>query len=152
MNFATLQGLTIPEGVVTQITDASGTVLWSAMKMAKVTVTHDWMGIDGDTASITITSKEPFSPDPTNPDYKTTSWTVFVYDEPNCTFDVPIGSTVECIVVDNRGGDDSYVELNGVIVQDGDGTYLYAVTGDVSIIVADQYQMGESGHVIITEA
>ena len=29
MNFATLQGLTIPEGVVTQITDASGRVLWA---------------------------------------------------------------------------------------------------------------------------
>lgn len=28
MNFATLQGLTIPEGVVTQIADASGRVLW----------------------------------------------------------------------------------------------------------------------------
>ena len=32
MNFATLKGLTIPEGVVTQITDASGRVLWSALK------------------------------------------------------------------------------------------------------------------------
>lgn len=30
INFATIQGLTIPEGVVTQITDASGNVLWSA--------------------------------------------------------------------------------------------------------------------------
>lgn len=30
MNFATLKGLTIPEGVVTQITDASGRVLWSS--------------------------------------------------------------------------------------------------------------------------
>ena len=30
MNFATLQGLTIPEGNVTQITDASGNVLWKA--------------------------------------------------------------------------------------------------------------------------
>lgn len=29
INFPTLQGLTIPEGVVTQITDASGMVLWS---------------------------------------------------------------------------------------------------------------------------
>ena len=28
MNFATMKGLTIPEGVVTQITDASGRVLW----------------------------------------------------------------------------------------------------------------------------
>lgn len=31
MNFSTLQGLTIPEGVVTQIADASGNVLWSAV-------------------------------------------------------------------------------------------------------------------------
>lgn len=30
MNFATLKGLTIPEGVVTQITDESGRVLWSS--------------------------------------------------------------------------------------------------------------------------
>ena len=30
INFSTLQGLTIPEGVVTQITDASGRVLWAA--------------------------------------------------------------------------------------------------------------------------
>jgi hypothetical protein len=30
MNFATLKGLTIPEGNVTKITDASGRVLWSA--------------------------------------------------------------------------------------------------------------------------
>lgn len=30
INFATLQGLTIPEGVVTQIADASGRILWSA--------------------------------------------------------------------------------------------------------------------------
>ena len=32
INFGTLQGLTIPEGVVTQITDAAGRVLWSAVK------------------------------------------------------------------------------------------------------------------------
>ena len=30
MNFATLKGLTIPEGVVTQIADASGRVIWEA--------------------------------------------------------------------------------------------------------------------------
>lgn len=30
INFSTLQGLTIPEGVVTQITDAAGNVLWSS--------------------------------------------------------------------------------------------------------------------------
>lgn len=31
MNFATLKGLTIPEGVVTEIKDASGRVIWSAV-------------------------------------------------------------------------------------------------------------------------
>ena len=36
MNFVTLQGLTIPEGVVTQITDASGRVIWSAVKSVPV--------------------------------------------------------------------------------------------------------------------
>jgi hypothetical protein len=30
IDFSTLQGLTIPEGVVTQIADASGRVIWSA--------------------------------------------------------------------------------------------------------------------------
>lgn len=44
MNFATLQGLTIPEGVVTQIADASGRVLWKletskpvVLEVAKIT-------------------------------------------------------------------------------------------------------------------
>ena len=32
IDFATLQGLTIPEGVVTQISDASGRVLWMLAK------------------------------------------------------------------------------------------------------------------------
>lgn len=32
IDFSTLQGLTIPEGVVTQIADASGRVIWSAVK------------------------------------------------------------------------------------------------------------------------
>ena len=36
MNFSTLKGLTIPEGVVKQIADASGRVLWSAVKIATI--------------------------------------------------------------------------------------------------------------------
>ena len=35
IDFATLQGLTIPEGVVTEIKDANGVVLWSARKAKK---------------------------------------------------------------------------------------------------------------------
>lgn len=44
INFATLQGLSIPEGVVTQITDASGRVIWAVksgkpviLEVAKIT-------------------------------------------------------------------------------------------------------------------
>lgn len=36
INFATLQGLSIPEGVVTQITDASGRVIWAVQSGGKV--------------------------------------------------------------------------------------------------------------------
>lgn len=40
MNFATLKGLAIPEGNVTQITDASGNVLWKkAPSGATITLT-----------------------------------------------------------------------------------------------------------------
>ena len=35
MNFATLKGLTIPEGVVTQITDAQGRVIWAVQSGGK---------------------------------------------------------------------------------------------------------------------
>lgn len=38
MNFSTLQGLTIPEGVVTQIADASGRVIWSAVEPVTITL------------------------------------------------------------------------------------------------------------------
>ena len=43
IEFAALQGLSIPEGVVTQITDAAGNVLWSsnASKAAAPEVTEN---------------------------------------------------------------------------------------------------------------
>ena len=43
IDFTTLQGLTIPEGVVTQIADAAGNVLWSsnAGKAAALEVTEN---------------------------------------------------------------------------------------------------------------
>ena len=44
INFSTLQGLTIPEGVVTQMADASGRVLWSAVKPATITIDDSFAG------------------------------------------------------------------------------------------------------------
>ncbi len=38
IDFSTLKGLTIPEGNVTQIADASGRVLWSAITLIEFTI------------------------------------------------------------------------------------------------------------------
>lgn len=63
MNFATLQGLTIPEGNVTQITDANGRVIWSAVKevgaltlrpSADISVEHDLNPADSTAAYLLI--------------------------------------------------------------------------------------------------
>jgi hypothetical protein len=137
VNFATLKGLTIPEGVVTQITDADGTVLWSAKRNAIVTITSECNGINGDTAHIKIVSE-------------TVSFEAYAYDMPDCTLEVPIGSTIECTVRRNKGNADSCVSVNGTKVLT-EGTYVYTVTGNVAIHVSDRYSMGEYGVITITE-
>lgn len=150
MNFATLKGLTIPEGVVTQITDADGTVLWSAKRNAIVTITGKCEGIMGETASITVKSAEPFA-NPSNPSSTTTNWTAFAWEEPNCTIELPVGSIVECNVTDTKQSKRCYVSVNGVNVLTESGTYIYTVTRNVSIHVQDKYAMGEYGMITITE-
>lgn len=151
IDFSTLQGLTIPEGVVTHIADASGMVLWSAKKTAIVTITSECVGINGDTSRITITSSEAFSPDSSNPNYTTTTWSVEPWELPNLTIELPIGSTIECVVSDTKQSNRCYIVLNGVEVVTGPGTYLYTVTGNVTVDVADKYSMGEYGVITITE-
>lgn len=137
MVFSALKGLTIPEGVVTQIADASGVVLWSAKRNAVVTITSTCNGIMGDTAHIKIV-------------YETGIFEAYAYDMPNCTIEVPIGSTIECTVSRNKGNADSYISLNGTKVLT-EGTYLYTVQGNVSVDVSDRYTMGEYGVITITE-
>jgi hypothetical protein len=137
IDFSTLQGLTIPEGVVSQITDASGVVLWSAKRNAIVTITSDCNGIMGDTAHIKIVSE-------------TVIFEAYAYDMPNCTIEVPIGSTIECTVRRNKGNADSSISLNGAKVLT-EGTYIYTVTGNVAVDVSDRYSMGEYGVITITE-
>ena len=44
IDFATIKGWEIPEGIVKQVTDASGRVLWCAVKMVKLTLTSQWDG------------------------------------------------------------------------------------------------------------
>lgn len=149
MIFTTLKGLTIPEGKVTKITDASGRVMWDAN--VKVTITSSFLGMNGDTASITVNSPTLFSPNPTNPSYKTKTWTVSVADEPNCTIEIPVNSTIECTVSRDKGNADSHISLNGTRVVTGEGTYLYTVTGNATITIGDKYSQGDYGIITITE-
>ena len=149
MIFATLKGLTLPEGRVTKITDASGRVIWDAN--VKVTITSSFLGMNGDTASITVDSPTLFSPNPTNPSYKTKIWTVSVADEPNCTIEIPVGSTIKCTVSRDKGNADSHISLNGTRVVTGEGTYIYTVTGNATITIGDEYSQGDYGIITIIE-
>ena len=67
IDFSTLQGLTIPEGVVEQIADASGRVLWSAVKevgtlilrpSADISVEHNLYPADSGAAFLLINEEE----------------------------------------------------------------------------------------------
>lgn len=136
MDFSKVKSLTIPEGVVTQIADASGRVLWSAKGTAKVTITSVCNGINGDTAKITIVSE---------------GLTYECWEEPNTTIEIPTGSTIECYVTDTKQSNRCYVALNGVNVVTSPGTYTYTVTRDVTIHMEDKYTQGEYGMITITE-
>jgi hypothetical protein len=152
IDFSTLKALTIPEGEVTKIEDAIGNVMWSAVKKVKLTVKTVFGGMDGDTASITIRSSTPFAPDPSNPSHTTTSWTVQVSDEPDCTIEITEGSTIECTVSRNKGNADSHISLNGTRVLTGEGTHIYIVRRNVVVIIEDKYSQGDYGIITIVES
>ena len=75
IDFSTLQGLTIPEGVVTEITDASGRVLWCAVKIITFTIRSttyqaeegmtwaEWYGSEYDTTGAFIDGDGKVYPD-----------------------------------------------------------------------------------------
>lgn len=155
MNFATVKGWEIPEGKVAKVADALGNVLWNAVRMANLTITSFWDGMDGDTARITINSPSPFAPNPNEPNNKVTSWTAYVYDlfeQQNRTIKIPVGSTIECYITRDKENADSYIKLNGVNVAIGEGTYVYTVTGDATIDVSEDYIQGDFGVISITGA
>lgn len=137
MDFSKVKSLTIPEGGVKKITDANGRVLWSANTTAKVKITSECNGIEGDTAHIKIVSE-------------TVIFEAYAYDMPDCTIEVPIGSTIECTVSRSKANADSSISLNGTKVLT-EGTYIYTVTGNVAVDVSDRYSMGEYGIITIVE-
>lgn len=150
IDFTTVKGITIPEGEVTKITDASGRVLWNRAEIVKVTIQSTCNGINGDTASITITSAEPFAPDQTKPNETVTTWTAAVWEEPNGYILIPAGSTIACTVNDTKQSNRCYVTVNGEYVLQAPGTYIHTVTGDTRVQMSDTYEMGEYGMINIS--
>lgn len=131
MNFATLKGLTIPEGVVTQIADASGRVLWSAVKpVCTVTITDT----GSEYAHVTIDGVKYTTP---------------------ATLEVPVGTTISCFVGDsNETKARAYVEVNGTQVVKGVAEdYDYTVAEDTIIDLGLAYSSdGPYGKIEIFEA
>ncbi len=155
IDYSKVTGLSDHIGNIVKITNVAGNVLWSAVKMAKLTITSFWDGMDGDTARITINSPSPFAPNPNEPNNKVTSWTAYVYDlfdQQNRTIKIPVGSTIECYITRDKGNADSYIKLNDVNVATGEGTYVYTVTGDATIDVSEEYVQGDFGVISIVGA
>lgn len=151
IDFATLKGLAIPEGNVTQITDASGRVLWKQAPSE---------------ATITITKVGSLPPN-------TIGAQVIVngtnYSDA-ITVTVPIGTIITCtakwttkyMASTHTGGT---VMVNGAVVAEsgelsgGTTTYEYTVQGDVAIELSVQYVqtsqyggMTPTGNINITES
>lgn len=118
MNFATLKGLTIPEGNVTKITDASGRVLWKAIPAtAIVTIEND---LD---QAFEIYYHNPASGS-------------IVYMSNAGTYELPNGTTLTMVVYPH-GGCWGSIELNDEDVASGEEGkrvgYEYTLNGDITI-------------------
>lgn len=134
MNFATMKGLTIPEGVVTKITDASGRVLWSAVPMVTIVITKP-----------SITEKS-------NADYAKVTVNGQVYDgSTTVSLLVPVGTSIQCDVVTAISGS---MQLGGISLNGdklGLSNYNYTVTSNCTIEVWMISMMHKYGNVRITE-
>lgn len=142
INFATLQGLTIPEGVVTQITDAAGNVLWEkAPAGANVKVT---LNNGGMLASQTFSSY------------------AYLYidgEKHNAAEEivVPIGTVITCYIDRQTSGSGTY----GIYLNDTEVSYTandryhasydYTVTGDIEIVLRSSMTMSGATYYPIHE-
>lgn len=130
IDFSTLQGLTIPEGVVTQIADAQGNVLWSAVKpMCTVTMKQALIGmlqnIDGK-IYVTLDGQT----------YKPTSGVSLSNNFATAT--VQSGTVMHCVADSSSAMmGNSTIRVNGDIVETAASAlveYDYKVKGDILAI------------------
>lgn len=124
INFSTLKGLTIPEGVVTQIADASGRVLWSKSRTATITISNT-----GNRGSCNISHNGTIYYTPT-------------------TFTANIGDTISCGA---ENSEKNRVYVNNVLVASGDSyvDYDYTVVSDAT--VRFNYDNPDKTYIYITE-
>lgn len=122
IDFSTLKGLSIPEGVVKQITDANGRVLWSASKPVNIHVTRNpAFSTDSTYANIAINGQ--------------------VYDgSVDADVTVDAGSVIRCYVQTNtagRGGITVYGEgVTGSLAANSSATYDFIANADATITVS----------------
>ena len=123
IDFATLQGLTIPEGVVTQITDASGRVIWKAAPSeATITLTF-------------LQNTDAPQPYVTKVTINGVSYPSMIQGNPDMTTKevvVPLGTVITCKTMHGDAGVGK-ITLNGETVVDGAGEYEYTVVGNATI-------------------
>lgn len=111
---------------VTQIADASGRVLWSAVKPATITITGTG---DATYSYVTIDGVKYTSP---------------------ATLEVPVGTVITCFVGDKDKENGAFVTVNGnfVLKATSGGSYDYTVVGN--IIIQLNYS-GGVGSITITQ-
>ena len=134
MNFSTLKGLTIPEGVVTQIADAQGTVLWS-VGAGTVTIAFELVTVATNfSVYINGTLIEALSSVGANSGYPST-YEVNVGDE--ITFK---SAARLCVVV------------NGVTVYPAtmNGSYTYAAVSNATCVREDKSSSETGGPPMVT--
>ena len=136
IDFTTLKGLSIPEGEVSQIADASGMVLWKkAPSGANVKVT---LNNGGNFASMTTSSYAYFTIDGVKHN---------IAEE----LVVPIGTVITFGVSRPTSGTvTAGIYLNGTVVSyttsDRYGsTYAYTVMGDIEVVLRSSMTMTSGG-------
>ena len=150
MDFSKVKSLTIPEGVVTQIADAAGNVLWSAAEPCTVTIVANGMSPNGN-ANVTLQGQTysakgiSVSADGNNP-------TMIA------ELTVPSGTVMHCSALVSTAGTTAKgtIVLNGTFVAEGatgvPATYDYVVNGNIRVHLYDSAMLMVSvSQVVITE-
>ena len=145
IDFSTLKGLTIPEGVVTQITDASGNVLWKKISGIPITVSgFGGYGIMSDSNALVIIDGTKHSG---------------IYTGEAQTYYVPAGTVITCQVCSPTTTAPATILLNGTTVLTVTGlavpkygTYEYTVNKPVSIHLEQvTFDTRNAGKITITD-